>query len=72
MGLDGGSSVYTIKDVFLSDDANPTIAAVAAEPVADAEVPKTGSTNTVAIVSLLSLMGCAFGLVVLKKYKKVF
>jgi hypothetical protein len=78
MGLDGGSSVYTIKDVFLSDDANSTLAAVVAEPVADAtattdaEVPKTGSSNTMAIVALLALAGCAFGLVTLKKYKKAF
>jgi hypothetical protein len=70
MGLDGGSSVYTIKDVFLSDDANPTITAVVAESATDAEVPKTGSTNTIVIVSFLSLMGCAFGLVILKKYKR--
>jgi LPXTG-motif cell wall-anchored protein len=71
MGLDGGSSVYTIKDVFLSDDANPTITAVIAEATTDAEIPKTGSTNTIAIVSFVALMGCAFGLVILKKYKRV-
>jgi LPXTG-motif cell wall-anchored protein len=76
MGLDGGSSVYTIKDVFLSDDANSTLAAaVVAEPSAattDTEVPQTGSSNTMAIVAMITLIGCAFGLVVLKKYKKVF
>lgn len=76
MGLDGGSSVYTIKDVFLSDDANSTLAAaVIAEPVVvatDAEVPQTGSSNTMAIVAMISLIGCTFGLVLLKKYKKVF
>jgi hypothetical protein len=71
MGLDGGSSVYTIKDVFLSDDANPTITAVIAESTTDAEMPKTGSTDTIAIISFLALMGCAFGLVILKKYKRV-
>jgi LPXTG-motif cell wall-anchored protein len=76
MGLDGGSSVYTIKDVFLSDDANSTLApAVVAEPAAvatDAEVPKTGSSNTMAIVAMIALIGCAFGLVALKKFKKTF
>lgn len=71
MGLDGGSSVYTIKDVFLSDDANPTVTAVIAEATTDAEMPKTGSTDTIAIVSFVALMGCAFGLVILKKYKRV-
>ncbi|MHB8131350.1 MAG: LPXTG cell wall anchor domain-containing protein [Mobilitalea sp.] len=80
MGLDGGSSVYTIKDVFLSEDANSSLAveevveevAVDTAEVVDAQVPQTGSSSTIAIVSMLSLLGCAFGLVVLKKYKKVF
>lgn len=84
MGLDGGSSVYTIKDVFLSDDANSTLAVVetvAPEetvveevPAVEAatEVPQTGSTNTSAIVSFAGIVGCAFVLLGLKKYKKVF
>lgn len=78
MGLDGGTVTYTIKDVFLSDDAAPSIEAeVAQEPVeevqetvAATEVPKTGSTYTVTAISLIGLASCGAGLFSLKKLKK--
>lgn len=65
MGLDGGSSVYTIKDVFLSDDAAPTIGAATAEPAAEdttaadtaSEVPKTGESNLVLYIAVAALAG---------------
>jgi hypothetical protein len=44
MGLDGGSSVYSIKDVFLSDDANSSLAtetAAVAESTTDTTVEET-------------------------------
>lgn len=78
MGLDGGTVTYTIKDVFLSDDANSTLAAaepaeetaeVAAEP-ADTEVPKTGSSSTTAMIAVICLAGCALGYTALKKFNK--
>ena len=79
-GLDGGSSVYTIKDIFLSDDAESTITAPATEVTTTedtdtataTDVPKTGSSNTVAIVSLVGMLGCAFVLLGQKKVKSVF
>lgn len=74
MGLDGGSSVYTIKDIFLSDDAASTIAAAAPEVTATedttADVPKTGSSNTLAIIALVGMVGSAFVLVGQKKAKR--
>lgn len=65
MGLDGGSSVYTIKDIFLSDDATPSIGAVtttedtteATTTEATAEVPKTGESNVVLYIAVAALMG---------------
>jgi LPXTG-motif cell wall-anchored protein len=78
MGLDGGSVVYTVKDVFLSDDAASTLSAPAAPEVvvtdtaADTEVPKTGSSSSFAIISMIALSGCAVGLVVLRKTKREF
>lgn len=75
MGLDGGTVTYTIKDVFLSDDAASTLAAVVTEaaPVeeaaAEADVPKTGESTTLVVVSLIALAGCSMGLVASKKLK---
>ncbi len=64
MGLDGGSSVYTVKDVFLSDDATPTIGAaqatteaVATETTEATTVPKTGESNAVLYIALIALIG---------------
>ncbi|MDF2905891.1 MAG: LPXTG-motif cell wall anchor domain protein [Herbinix sp.] len=75
MGLDGGSSVYTVKDVFLSDDAaSTTLAAVAtteATPTEEA-APKTGDTATTAIIAAFAMLTCAGGYVALKKYRKAF
>ncbi len=64
MGLDGGTVTYTVKDVFLSDDAAPTIAAAVEAPAeeapaAEAEVPKTGESTAIAAVSFICLAGCA-------------
>lgn len=73
MGLDGGSSVYTIKDIFLSDDKTPTIALDQVEEVGldtVADVPKTGSTSTLTYIFLLGALGFGLALIVLKKYKK--
>jgi|GEM_PF-1918189 len=80
-GLDGGSTVYTIKDVFLSDDAASSlapaevVAAPAEEVVVDEaapaeEAPKTGSSNTVAVIALIALAGSAFAAVEIKKSRK--
>lgn len=75
MGLDGGSSVYTIKDIFLSDDGTPTIAAAPVEDVSvgdtTPDVPKTGSTNSLTYISLIGVVGFGIALVVQKKYKKI-
>jgi LPXTG-motif cell wall-anchored protein len=79
MGLDGGSSVYTIKDIFLSDDAAATITAAVPEVTATedtaaaeaTEVPKTGSSDTLAIVALAGMVGSAFVLVRQKKAERV-
>ncbi len=75
MGLDGGSSVYTVKDVFLSDDAAATIGAVAstteAAPVEEA-APKTGDMATTAMLAALGMITCAGGYVLLKKFRKAF
>ncbi len=72
MGLDGGTVTYTIKDVFLSDDANSTLAAAEvteAVPVeaAEADVPKTGESVTIALLSMICLVGCAVVFMVSKK-----
>lgn len=75
MGLDGGSSIYTIKDVFLSDDAASSIAApvvATATDVAATDVPKTGSSNTVAIIALVGMIGTAFVLSKQKKAERAF
>jgi LPXTG-motif cell wall-anchored protein len=72
MGLDGGSSVYTVKDVFLSDDAASTISApvtIEVAPVEDA-APKTGDSVTIAMFSALAMLICAGGYLALKKYRK--
>jgi len=77
MGLDGGSSVYSIKDVFLSDDAASTLAATApveeaapADEATEGDVPKTGSSNTLAIIALIGIVGSGVVLVEQKKFKK--
>jgi hypothetical protein len=85
MGLDGGTSVYTIKDIFLSDDAASTLAAAAPaddaaveeaapaeEAAAEADVPKTGTSYTLAIIAFVGIIGSALVLVGQKKAKKVF
>ncbi|TAH73719.1 MAG: hypothetical protein EWM47_02640 [Anaerolineaceae bacterium] len=82
MGLDGGSSVYTIKDIFLSDDANPTIeveeADVEEAPVEDADVeepveteaPKTGDSGFWSIITMIGIAGCALILAKLKRVEQ--
>lgn len=76
MGLDGDSSVYTIKDVFLSDDAAPTIAAAAAEEPAEevtqeaTDMPKTGTSQVVTMIAIVGILGSAVVLVALKKVKR--
>lgn len=81
MGLDGGSSVYTVKDVFLSDEATSTLAvaevaapvveeAPAAEAAVDTTVPQTGSSNTATTIAMIGIAGCALALVGMKKFKK--
>ncbi|MFT4144767.1 MAG: hypothetical protein QM644_09955 [Mobilitalea sp.] len=73
-GFDGGT--YTIKDIFLSDDAAPTIGAVveeevAAEPVAeDTSVPKTGESVAVAALAVVAMAGCVVGFVGLKRKER--
>lgn len=84
MGLDGGSSVYTVKDVFLSDSADPTIkaAAPAAEVTAEAtaeaapaeaaaDAPKTGDSSMLTVLALAGMAGCVAVFAGLKKYKEV-
>lgn len=81
MGLDGGTVTYTVKDVFLSDDANSTLAAETTEaaPAEDTatdaaatDVPKTGENTAVAVIAMVCLAGCAVGYVASKKLKKEF
>lgn len=73
-GFDGGT--YTIKDIFLSDDAAPTIGAaveeeVAVEPVAeDTSVPKTGESVAVAALAVVAMAGCVAGFVGLKRKER--
>lgn len=65
MGLDGGSTVYSVKAIFLSDSAASTIAAA---PVADTTAtPKTGSSDTMAIVLLIAMIGSAVVFYVTRK-----
>lgn len=83
MGLDGGSSVYTVKEVFLSDDAASTLGgaavtdakttdtAAATDAAATAETPKTGESTTLLYVSLAALVGSAGIFAVTKKTAKV-
>lgn len=73
MGLDGGSSVYTVKEVFLSDDAASTLAAAAdtatvtdtkaADTATDtpAATPKTGESTTILYVCIAALV-CSGGI----------
>lgn len=80
MGLDGGSSVYTIKEVFLSDDAASTLAAAANtaaddtkaddKAAATAETPKTGESTTILYVSLAALVCSAGVFMATKKVAK--
>ncbi len=73
-GFDG--CTYTIKDIFLSDDATPTIGAVVeeevvAEPVAeDTSVPKTGESVAVATLAVVAMAGCVAGFVGLKRKER--
>lgn len=80
MGLDGGTVTYTIKDVFLSDDANSTLAAAVTEAPAEdttatdtaaTDVPKTGE-NMTSVIIMICLAGCAVGYAVTKKLEKEF
>lgn len=65
-GLDGGSSVYSIKDIFLSDDEASSLGTPAAEetPATDTttstpeDLPKTGE-NMMPVVMLLGIVICA-------------
>lgn len=67
MGLDGGSSVYTIKDMFLSDDQASSLGAPAEETTqtttdtaetTGGDLPKTGE-NLMPIVILAGIAVCA-------------
>lgn len=67
MGLDGGSSVYTIKDMFLSDDQASSLGAPAEETTqtttettetTGGDLPKTGE-NLMPIVILAGIAACA-------------
>lgn len=66
MGLDGGSSVYTVKEVFLSDSATPTVSAASKE-AAPQETPKTGSTETMAVVLAMIMVASLAAAVTFKK-----
>ena len=73
MGLDGGSSVYTVKDVFLSDDAASTIAAAESTAQAAPEgesLPKTGASAGMTAIAAAGMALCAGGYAAIKKYKK--
>jgi hypothetical protein len=85
MGLDGGTVIYNVKDVFLSDDSASTLApavvtaeettTVDAEASTDAvstDMAKTGSSETLSILSLIVLSGCAIAFIALKKVKKAY
>ncbi len=70
MGLDGGAVTYTIKDVFLSDEADSSFAV--SEPATDTKeaekaVPKTGENTTVIMAEALILLGFAAGFLALRK-----
>lgn len=65
MGLDGGSSVYTVKDIFLSDSAEPTIKAAAPAPATEA--PKTGSSDVMAVMMLVIMAGSALAVISFRK-----
>ncbi|NLU53021.1 MAG: LPXTG cell wall anchor domain-containing protein [Clostridiaceae bacterium] len=65
MGLDGGSSVYTVKEVFLSDSAAPTISA--ASSGSTQATPKTGSSDTMAIVLGIMMIASLIATVAFKK-----
>ncbi len=74
MGLDGGSSVYTVKDVFLSDDATSTLAAATPAQTTDAAdetaVPKTGSSAAPAIIAAICMLVCGTGFMFSRKFKR--
>ncbi len=73
MGLDGGTVTYTIKDVFLSDEAKSSLAvseaadttSQAKEPAQD--VPKTGENTTIILVEALCMIGFAAGAILIRK-----
>ncbi|ABX40976.1 LPXTG cell wall anchor domain-containing protein [Lachnoclostridium phytofermentans] len=64
MGLDGGSSVYYVKDAFLSDDQASSLGTTVAETPTAAEttsntaLPKTGE-NMMPVAILLGIVACA-------------
>ncbi len=73
MGLDGGSSVYTVKDVFLSEDKASTIAAAVSTTVAaptEEAAPKTGAAATMAGFAAVAMITCAGGFIAVKKFNK--
>lgn len=71
-GLDGGSSVYQIKDIFLSADANSTIGAptVQEEQQAEVDLPKTGESTAPVIIAILAMVG-AGAIYILTNKKKI-
>ncbi|WP_139243250.1 hypothetical protein [Anaerocolumna xylanovorans] len=82
-GLDGGSSVYTVKEIFLSDDAASTLggAAVtedakaadttaATDTAVAAETPKTGESATLIYICMAALVGCTGIFAATKKVAK--
>jgi len=77
-GFDGGT--YIIKDIFLSDDATPTIGAEAEEAeesvAENTSVPKTGEsiegiTFVIAALAVVAMGGCVVGFIGLKKNERV-
>ena len=80
MGLDGESSVYTIKDIFLSDVADPTIelnpVQEAEEEVAteetptEVDAPKTGISSIPAFIAMGGMLVSALILIRTRKVKE--
>jgi hypothetical protein len=73
----GEDQLYTIKDIFLSDDAASTIAAAApAEeeaPAAEApaeDLPDTGYSMTLTIIAVVGIIASAVVLVGQRKFKR--
>lgn len=77
MGLDGGSSVYYVKDMFLSDDQSSSLGTSEAgtpavtETTSNNALPKTGE-NMMPVAILLGVVACAgVVFVVTKKRERV-